>query len=283
MRAVAAYYQLRALDANGQEIQQSRRVRTQPRFVEDLTVSVIDAKRVELKWQAPPGDSPLRYHAERAVVEVLSEDQLKRLKAQTPPLESPSLGAIRRIGPFERITTEPVTETSLTDTSIDLNHAVSIEATAIEERKFDSEQLDDAGRAYRHAVYAYRVRAVNALDQLGGPSPAVLTVPSSPQFVLAKEDGAACHLKWQANPESGVRGYRVYRMNGRFGKDATERLTSDPLTELSFTDLAAGKDARRYYVVAVDALGQEGFPSSPAWSNREWKTFYVPFVGEWHQ
>lgn len=27
-------------------------------------------------------------------------------------------------------------------------------------------------------------------------------------------------------------------------------------------------------MVAVDALGQEGFPSAPVWHNREWKPFY---------
>ena len=27
----------------------------------------------------------------------------------------------------------------------------------------------------------------------------------------------------------------------------------------------AGKVTRRYWVVAVDALGQEGFPSAPTW------------------
>jgi hypothetical protein len=38
-----------------------------------------------------------------------------------------------------------------------------------------------------------------------------------------------------------------------------------------------------HYIVAVDALGQEGFPSSPAWFHREWQAYYKPFVGEWHQ
>jgi len=36
-------------------------------------------------------------------------------------------------------------------------------------------------------------------------------------------------------------------------------------------------------VVAVDTLGQEGFPSAPVWFEREWKQYYKPFVGEWHQ
>jgi hypothetical protein len=33
----------------------------------------------------------------------------------------------------------------------------------------------------------------------------------------------------------------------------------------------------------VDALGQEGSPSSPVWFEREWKSFYAPFTGAWHQ
>ena len=36
-------------------------------------------------------------------------------------------------------------------------------------------------------------------------------------------------------------------------------------------------------VFAVDALGQEGFPSAPAWSYRQFRKYYEPFVGEWHQ
>jgi hypothetical protein len=35
--------------------------------------------------------------------------------------------------------------------------------------------------------------------------------------------------------------------------------------------------------VAVDALGQEGHPSSPVWFDREWKQYYKPFTGDWHQ
>jgi len=36
-------------------------------------------------------------------------------------------------------------------------------------------------------------------------------------------------------------------------------------------------------VVAVDTLGQEGEPSQPVWSRREWRSFYLPYTGEWHQ
>jgi hypothetical protein len=61
------------------------------------------------------------------------------------------------------------------------------------------------------------------------------------------------------------------------------RLTADPVGETRFTDSAAGKVTRRYWIVAVDALGQEGLPSAPTWHYREYRRYYVPFVGEWHQ
>src|SRR5262249_59239484 len=41
--------------------------------------------RVELSWRARDNDA-VGYVIERAQVEVLTEDQLKRLKKQTPPL-----------------------------------------------------------------------------------------------------------------------------------------------------------------------------------------------------
>jgi len=115
-----------------------------------------------------------------------------------------------------------------------------------------------------------------------GPSPAFFTIPSAPQWLFSKEEGTTCHLKWAANSEKGIKGYRVYRMDGRYDKDAIPRLTPAPLTSTGYSDTTAGKSSRRYYVVAVDALGQEGFPSAPVWFEREWKNYYKPFVGEWH-
>jgi hypothetical protein len=90
-------------------------------------------------------------------------------------------------------------------------------------------------------------------------------------------------LKWAANPERGLTGYCVYRMDNRWDKDPISRLTPDPLSATRYADPTAGRSTRRYYVVAVDALGQEGFPSSPVWFQREWRQYYAPFVGEWHQ
>ena len=274
-------YRLPPADKGGER--PAERHAAYPPLVVDVVASVIDTGHVEISWQAPQGAEITGYLVERAPVEVLSEDQLKRLKSQTPPLESPSVGLIRRIGKFERITKVPVAETRFSSTFLDLAQKSAIDGEPIEERRVHDEELDASGREYRYGVYAYRVRALDAVGGASGPSPATFTIPSAPQRLFAKEEGTTCHLKWEPNPEKGIAGYRVYRMNGRYNKDPIVRLTEEPIAETSFTDPDAGQGTRRYYVVAVDALGQEGFPSSPVWFNREWKPFYEPFVGEWHQ
>jgi hypothetical protein len=256
--------------------------RAGPRVVEELVVSVVSASEVQLAWKPPPGGAA-GYHLERAAVEVLSEDQLKKLKSRTPPLAEPSAGAVRRVGPFARITAEPVRGTAHIDRSIDLARPGGIEGEPVYERRFGDEHLDPVGKPYRYAVHAYRVRAVDASGAEGGPSPAVYTFPSAPQWLFAREDGTTCHLRWAANPEPGIRGYRVYRLDGRYDQEPVARLTPEPVAECRFMDPDAGKSTRRYHVVAVDALGQEGHPSSPVWFEREWQRFYEPFTGEWHQ
>jgi hypothetical protein len=257
--------------------------RAQPRLVEDVVVSVLDPRRVKLSWKPPRGPDPAGYVVERARVEVYAEDQLRRLKSKTPPLDPPSAGAIRRIGEFERLTPAPVRGPAWTDEAVDLARPRSIEGRPLWTRELHEEHVDAAGTPYRFAVFAYRVRAVDARGAEGGPSPAVFTLPSSPEDLFSKEDGTTCRLKWRPNPEEGIVGYRVYRMDGRWDKDPLTRLTLEPLRACAFADAEAGRHARRYYVVAVDAIGQEGRPSAPVWFEREWKSFYAPFTGEWHQ
>jgi len=261
--------------------------RTKPRktppVVEDAVVSVIARTNVQIDWTAPDDPTVTGYHVERAVVEVWSEDQLRRLKLRTPSLASPSVGAIRRIGDFTRITADAIRSTSFVDDTVDLGEPQTIDDEPIYDRKMHPERLDRSGRPYPLAVLAYRIRAVNERGSVSGPSPASFTIPSSPQEVFSREDGTTCRLKWRPNPEKGITGFRVYRMDGRWNKDPVSRLTSDPISGTTYADTTAGKDSRRYYIVAVDALGQEGLPSSPVWFEREWRAYYEPFVGEWHQ
>jgi hypothetical protein len=256
--------------------------RATPSIVEEAVVSVIAKDRVELNW-TPPTDSAAGYHVERAVVEVWSDDQLRRLKENTPPLEQTSVGAIRRIGPFARLTTAPIAQASFVDEDLDLTSPQAIEGEAIYDSDLHDEHLDRSGRPYRFAVYAYRVQAIDKAGNASGPSPAFFTIPSSPQHFYSREEGETCDLKWAANPEKRIAGYCVYRMDGRWDKDPITRITGEPIADTTFADESAGDDTRRYYVIAVDALGQEGLPSSPVWFQREWRDYYVPFVGEWRQ
>jgi hypothetical protein len=258
----------------------SLRARTQPRAPEDVVVSMRADGQAEVSWKASPEEDVIGYRVELALVIVYSEDQLAKLKARTPPLESPSVGALRSIIPFARANSETVKETI---SILPLAYPRQFEGLPIYSREFGKEDHDPKGMEYPREVYAYRVRAVNALGVESGPSAAVLTIPSSPQWLFAKEEGTTCHLKWSANPEKGIKGYRVYRMDGRFDKEPVTRLTPDPIGALTYSDPEAGKKSRRYYVVAVDALGQEGYPTSPVWFAREWKQYYAPFVSDWHQ
>jgi hypothetical protein len=254
-----------------------------PRLVEDIVVSVLATNRVELSWKKSAEPNVIGYHIERALVEVATEDQLRRLKRQTDPLAEPSVGAITKVGAFQRLTTAPVKGAAFADTTVDLSKPQVLSGTPLYERKFNAEQFDATGKPYRFAVFAYRVRAVTDRGTESGASAAEFTIPGPVQWLFSKEAGATCHLKWTASTEKSLRGYRVYRMNGRYDKDLIPRLTPEPQAATTFSDPEAGKSARRYYVVAVDALGQEGFPSSPVWFEREWKQFYKPFTGEWHQ
>lgn len=264
-----------------------------PAIVEDLVVSVLANNRVEIHWTPPPqtepgnvntaGTKPIGYHVERAVVEVWSDDQLVRLKQTTAPLASPSVGAIRRISSFRQLTDEPIRDTSFLDDSVDLKTPISINDESLYDSRLHADHLDPSGRPYRLAVFAYRVRTVDDAGRAGGPSPVAFTIPSSPQQLFSREDATTCRLKWADNHEKGLVGYRVYRMDGRWTKDPVSRLSPEPQEQTTFADTLAGKQSRRYYVVAVDVLGQEGFPSAPVWFQREWKAYYLPFIDEWHQ
>jgi hypothetical protein len=187
-------------------------------------------------WEPPAVHPPAHYHVERAVVEVWTDDQLVRLKKHTPPLEFPTVGAIRRIGSFKQLTTGPVDVTAFVDDQVDLAMPAAVDGEPVYESHLHDEHLDRLGREYRSAVFAYRIRAVSADGTVSGPSPAVFTIPSSPQHLFAREDGEICQLKWSANPEQGIAGYRVYRMDGRWDADPVSRLTPDPQTSTTFSD-----------------------------------------------
>ena len=289
------FYRVQAIGVDGKKSAWTPIVRNQPRVIEDLYASIVDEKRVSVYWAMPP-DPDAGYHVERAPVEVFSEDQLVRLKKDTPPLAEPSVGAIKAIGKFERITKEPLkpwwvgkttagtTYWSLDDKGIDLTKPTTVTGEPTWTAPFAKEQIDPAGKPYRFGVYAYRVIALNKLGVESGPSAWALTIPSAVENVFAKEEGTKCHLKWRAlsfGPK-----YRVYRMDGpRVNGPGQKvvRVTEKPIDVATFTDETKGTDTKRYWIVAVDKLGQEGIPSAPAWGWRQYRKVYEGFTGEWHQ
>ena len=131
-------YRYAAVDALSIPPTQAERRGTQPRVVEDVVVSVVSAKEVRLVWQPPAGSvAAAGYHVERAVVEVFSDDEVVRLRTDTPPLLEPSVGAIKRIGSFTRLTKTPLRETKFVDDTIDLGQPQQVTGEPVWQHRFD--------------------------------------------------------------------------------------------------------------------------------------------------
>ena len=281
----AYFYQVRCTDGGGQAGPASFVARTQPPVVMGLVVSVAGPKRAELAWEKSPAQDVAGYHVERAEVAVYSSEEVRRIADRYRPASDLAAGTIRAIGAFGRLTASPAAEPRFVDETLDLSGGRKGPAGPVAEvRALRPDEVAASGKPYRCAVYAYRIIAVNRLGVESGPSPLVFTWPSAVQCVFSKEEGAdKTRLRWRANPEKGLKGYLVYRHGGPYDKEPIVRLTAEPVAATEFFDDGAGKSTRRYEVVAVDALGQEGEPSQPVWARREWARFYGPYAGEWHQ
>ncbi|MCX5682416.1 MAG: kelch repeat-containing protein, partial [Planctomycetota bacterium] len=279
------FYQVRREGADGKTFAASFLARTQPPVVMGLVVSAVDPRRAELAWEKLATEDVAGYHVERAEVGVYSSDQVRRIRVRYKPAADPPVGAIKAIGAFRRLTAAPLADPRYVDDTVDFAAGQKdLPPPLTESRPLHPDEFVAAGKPYRYATYAYRIVAVNRLGVESGPSPLAFSWPAAVQNVFAKEEGAeGTRLKWQANSEKGAKVYLVYRHEGPYDKEPIVRLTSDPIAATTMLDENAGKTTRRYEVVAVDALGQEGEPSQPVWSRREWARFYTPYTGEWHQ
>jgi hypothetical protein len=259
-------------------------VRTQPPVVLDAMASVLDAKNIELRWPKSAAADVVGYHVERANVGVESAHQVAAIESRYRPVPDTAVGAIQWIGHFLRLTQKPVAETRFVDTAVDLTSCPHTrDKSSVAFRRRSRETNVPPGKPYPLAVYAYRLIAVNRLGVESGPSPLVFTYPAAVQHVFAKEeDNGRTRVRW-APSQQRTAGYVVCRYDGRWDKDTISRLTPQPIQATEFLDERAGSNTRRYEVVAVDVLGQEGEPSQPVWGRREWRKYYAPYVGEWHQ
>jgi hypothetical protein len=222
-------------------------------------VSVLATNRIEVNWNVHPAKDIVGYNLYRGVAAV------KTVKKGEP--------AAWKDNDPEYVEPMPVKVTDITQ--IQKLNSTLLPATSY------SDSVDLAGKGpeaadYKFSVYAYVVRAVTKLGVESGPSPYALTIPSEPLNFVCRERGDTAELKWDANPENGIAGYRIYKLKGTW---EILPVASELVPGTNFIH-QSGRNATRYWVVAVDALGQEGQPSSPTWCNHSYAGFYK---GEWHQ
>jgi hypothetical protein len=211
--------------------------RAQPSVPACPVVSPKSENEVEVAWAANPEHEQVAgYNVYRARVKI----------------KSASGGNLDRLaGPetFVKLNAEPVTERTFADKTVDLSGP------------------DKSG--YKFALYAYHVRAVNRLGVESGPSPYALTIPDqlgAPEVAQALPGKVT--LKWEPHPSEAVVGYNVYRITDTYEKP--KRLNPEPVKSPEFTDESLpGEAMRRYCVLAVDRLGQEGISSPEVWIFRK--------------
>ena len=92
---------------------------------------------------------------------------------------------------------------------------------------------------------------------------------------MLREKGGTAEIRWDPSKEKGITGYLVYEI----ADQKVARITPELVKEPTFSH-PVGNAMKRFSIVAVDAVGQEGQPSSLVWCNKSYKGF---FAGEWHQ
>jgi hypothetical protein len=224
-------------------------------------VSVLAVNRVEVRWDKHPAADVAGYNVYRgaAVVRAVKKGTPAPWKDNDPEHAEPLPVEVRDLTDLRKLNDRPLAGTALTDARIDLK------------------KKGPGPAEYKYHVHAYVVTAVNRLGTESGSSPYALTIPSETVNVLCRERGDTAELKWAANPEKGIAGYHVYKLGPR--PFEIVRVTDRPVPEAAFRH-PGGRNTTRYWVTAVDALGQEGEPSSPVWFRHNYKGF---FPGEWHQ
>lgn len=74
-------------------------------------------------------------------------------------------------------------------------------------------------------------------------------------------------VTWKANPENGIAGYNVYRVDDGGGDPRSlAKKVAGPLAETRFVDATrTGRGRCKYSIVPIDAAGREGRASFGAW------------------
>lgn len=120
--------------------------------------------------------------------------------------------------------------------------------------------------------YFYRVTAIDAQNQESPPSQAVMvtvadrTPPRTPSLLSLHLSGGQIQIRWQANTETDLAGYRLYRSTNWPVNQALGTLHgASLLTTPSYMDQVVLNGQTYYYIfTAVDQAGNESPPSIDA-------------------
>lgn len=256
-----AHYEVRAVAA-GQESAFGPRARSRPRVPGMPVVTVVDAHHVRIGITPGGGADVVGFNVYRGVAEVATTNGGEALTSNynynnDPTYDAPRVVSVKNVTGLTRLNSSLVTQATYDDVAVDLSKPLPASAGS------------------HTAIYAYVVRAVNALGLESGPSPWQLTIPSPPRNVLIDDSTSSAILKWDA-PAEGAARYRVYSIPG---SGRVTDVTPGTLTATTVT-LSKVDSGTRFSITAIDALGQEGQPSSPVWFKRSYPGFFTP---PWHQ
>src|SRR5262249_55965103 len=174
------------------------------------------ADKVEVNWNAHPARDVVGYNIYRglALMRTVKKGTPGAWKDNDPEYPEPAPVEVRDLPGLEKLNDMPVTATTFTDAKVNLT------------------KKDQEPGEYKYHVYAYLIKAVNKLGCESGPSPYALTIPSEPTNVVNREKGTRAELKWDANPEKSIEGYRIYKLEGTW---KIVRLTDESLQATTFT------------------------------------------------
>jgi len=220
-------------------------------------VEMLSSKKAKIHWTPLEGEVE-GYNIYRAVVKfetypVGTEDALRN---EVPSYDRKVVKLIERPQwkDFKKLNRELLREASFVDTDIDV--------TAL------------------RRIYAYVVKGYKESVE-SGPSPYWCTIPEFPTGVRVEERPGSWAISW-TKPHEGGKGIKGYRVFYTPSPITVAEYTNEILTEnQAIIPKSFLRGSGKIFVVAVDNLGQEGFPSNGVWTyHPQYKKFYKRYFGK---
>ena len=258
------HYDVRSIDDLGNESVTGAIASTKPSVPEMPRVSLPSVRQATLRWSLPRSSTNIvGYNVYRGLVTPRAK---KKGSAGTwtdndPEYAQTAVVQVEAIEGLEKINDTLLFENRFVDRGVDLTKT----------------EVDPAD--YRYKVFAYVVRSVNRRGDESGPSPYALTIPQAPRNVFVREVGQrTAEIKWDGVDDGGIAGYQVVRLGS--GGAQTGYVIDTQLTTSRRITRRLETQRNRFWITAVDHLGQLGEPSSPAWFGHRYSGY---FEGPWHQ